>query len=305
MFTESSFNEFFADVFNGDSVTSLHSISDMVALPVVDSRTSTTSNNTPSTGIKLVPRKGVTDAWFDEMNDLLAARKLTKITHEKQPPTIDEVAAYLPGVPHHLVQAAHAALTKEWWDESTALYHIIRASVDLSGIYEKKDLSMIKATFIIDGDNRDGPAFLRWVMSFSNIESVGEQAKLLSRILNAKMPQNPSHEQFGKHLADLLIDWMAVKGNDVRNPASYYHALLSSFPDIDTGKIGHLKAWLSDRISDDDPSLKEPSAFIEKFAARAVTLGLPSNPGLVTQSQCLCHWQSMIPTSKSILAIEF
>ena len=113
MFIESSFNEFFANVFNGDSVPSLHCISDMVALPVVDARTSATANNIPSTGIKLVPRKGVTDAWFDEMNDLLASRKLTKITHEKQPPTVDDMAAHLPGVPQHLVQAGRMLLSRK------------------------------------------------------------------------------------------------------------------------------------------------------------------------------------------------
>ena len=274
-------------------MTNTHCISDMVALPLIDSRTSTSASSTlnlPCTTHKLVPRKGVTDAWFDEMNDLLAQRKLTQITHETRPPSVDDLAALLPGMPAHMLQAAHVAMSKEWWGESTALYHIVRASIDLSGVYEKKDLSMIKANYIIDGDNRNGPAFLKWVMSFTNIESVGEQSKLLSRILNAKLPQNPSQEQFGKHLADLLIDWMAVKGNDLRNPASFYHALLSSFPDSDAGKIGHLKAWLSDRISDDDPSLKDPSGFIDKFASRAANLGLPSNPGFINVTAASCDF---------------
>ena len=40
--------------------------SDMVALPVYDQRTTSSLNTSdyPSTAAKLVPRKGVTDAWF-------------------------------------------------------------------------------------------------------------------------------------------------------------------------------------------------------------------------------------------------
>ena len=267
-------------------------ISDMVVLPVVDMRTSANgqlSSMLSHTRTKLVPRKGVTDAWYDDLNDVLSSHKLTKITNELRPPLLQELIGLLPGVPANMIEALGNAIHNQWWTEATTLYQIVRASIDLSGIFEKKDLSMIKANFIA-GDYRDGPALLRWAMSFTNMDSVGEQAKLIAKVMNAKMPLNPSQEQFGQHVADLLIDWLAVKGNDERNPASYYHTLLRSFPDVTSGPLWHLKAWLSDRISDDDPLLKSPSEFIDKFTSRANNLGLVSNPNSVNAVTATCEF---------------
>ena len=250
---------------NGDSVHSTSIITNMVALPLLDSRSS--SSNTAAlahTRTKLVPRKGVTDAWIDDLNDILAANRLSAVANEQSPPLMQDVTAKLPGVPLHLIEAIHNAITNQWWREATDLYYIIRASVDLSGIYEKKDLSMIKTSFLI-GDYRHGPAFLRWSVSFTNMDSVSEQAKLISKVMSAKLPLNPTQEQFGQHIADLYIDWLAIKGNDQRNPASFYHTLLKSFPDVTSGNMWYLRSWLSDRISDNDSILSQPNEFIERF----------------------------------------
>ena len=71
---------------------------DMVALPVFDQQgaTSNISAAVPTTRTKLVPRKGVTDAWTDEMKDILASRKLTRITSEDGPPSRERLAAKVP-----------------------------------------------------------------------------------------------------------------------------------------------------------------------------------------------------------------
>ena len=64
--------------------------SDMVAFPVVEQRNTTTggSNNIPCTAIKLSPRKGVTEMWHEQMNDLLSQHSLTKVSNEQHPPTL-------------------------------------------------------------------------------------------------------------------------------------------------------------------------------------------------------------------------
>ena len=268
--------------------------SDMVAFPLYDPRQSTnvTSNNfsgITGTSKKLVPRKGYTDAWFDEMNDMLAARNLTTITREYSPPTEMEIAAQLNNVPQNILEAVHAAVTQEWWREATALYHIVRASVDLTGIYEKKDLAMIKATFVM-GDYRNGPSFLQWALNFTDKQSVSTQTALLAKVLNAKLSSNASQEQFGQHLSDLLIDWLSITGNTELHPAGFYHALFKSFPDTDTGKISHLRSWLSDRISDEDPMLKDPHKFVEHLISRAAQMGLPSNPDQISVTTTICKF---------------
>ena len=250
----------------------------MVAFPVVNPRQST--NGTGSlqyTNHKLVPRKGLTDVWTDELNDLLASRKLTSVSQEKTPPTLQDTTSLLPGVATHIVEAVYGALIDEWWNESTQLYHIVRGSIDISGVFEKKDLTLIKSSFL-KGDYRDGPGLLRWATSFTNMSSVGEQARLLGKVLNAKLPANANLDQLGTHAANLLIDWAAIEGNSTTNPASFYFALHRSFPDVD-GKLGHLRSWLSDLISDDDPTLADPSAFVERLMLRATTLGLPTGNG--------------------------
>ena len=99
--------------------------------------------------------------------------------------------------------------------------------------------------------------------------------------MSAKCPNNPTIEQFGQHVSDLLIDWLGIKGNSPGEPAGFYFLLLKSLPDVETGKMFTLRSWLSDRMTDSDPILSEPSTFVEKFILRATNLGLASNPGAV------------------------
>ena len=122
--------------------------SDMVVLPVFDQRTSTDGSATEvaRTSTKLVPRKGVTESWRDEMSDILAAKKLGKVAAEQHPPRLDYMQAELHGFPEDEIKAMHKTATEMWWSEATRLYQVVRASVDLTGIYEKKDLAMIKKT---------------------------------------------------------------------------------------------------------------------------------------------------------------
>ena len=97
-------------------------ISDMVALPVVDMRTSANgqlSSMLSHTRTKLVPRKGVTDAWYDDLNDVLSSYKLTKITYEQRPPLLQELIGLLPGVPGNMVEALGNAIHNQWWTEAS------------------------------------------------------------------------------------------------------------------------------------------------------------------------------------------
>ena len=100
----------FSALHNGDADFLFES--NMVAFPVVDSRQTTFYSNNgaalPTTPVKLVPRKGVTDVWFDSLNDILSGHKLTKITQETRPPTLAEVASLLGGVPPaNVLEAVH------------------------------------------------------------------------------------------------------------------------------------------------------------------------------------------------------
>ena len=257
-----------------------HSFSDMVVTPVFDQRPITTFGNkgsVPTTTTKLEPRKGPTDAWRDEMLDILSSEKLTSITGELRPPTIAELTAKAPGVPQDLIEAAHAQVSTEWWADASRLYYIVRGSINISGIYEKKDLMHIKSTFC-QGDLRNGPMLLKWATTFTNPSSVASQSKLISKVLSAKLPASANLEQLGQHVSDLLIDWSSINGNNVNEPSSFYHTLLQSMPNVDSGKLAHLRFWISDQISEGGANLKDPSSFVERLVDRATNLGLqPAN----------------------------
>ena len=299
-----------------------HSFSDMVVAPVFDQRptnitTLVNKGGVPSTTAKLEPRKGPSDAWRDELSDILSAEKLTQITGELRPPTLAEIAAKAPGVPQELVEAAHAQITAEWWVGATRVYHIVRASLNLSGIYEKKDLITIRG--FCQGDLRNGPRLLQWATSFVNAASVASQTKLITKVLSSKLPANPNLDQFGQHVSDLLIDWCSINGNNVQEPSAFYHTLLNSLPNVDQGKLAQLRFWISDQISSGGPLLKDPSAFVEHLIDRATNLGLqPANAVAAiggrdkwvnnckfcvshlclkgqTQSQCVCFNKSSRP----------
>ena len=81
-------------------------ISDMVALPVIDQRNSGNANNAyPCTSIKLPPRKGVTEQWFEQMNDLLSQLKLTQVTKEDRSISLAELQSLLSGVDNDIILA--------------------------------------------------------------------------------------------------------------------------------------------------------------------------------------------------------
>ena len=65
MYTDYSYSEFLADLFNGDTVTSSSVISDMVVLPVVDMRTS----GNGQIGTALLLGGGTVEIHFFDMNN--------------------------------------------------------------------------------------------------------------------------------------------------------------------------------------------------------------------------------------------
>ena len=195
-------------------------ISDMaipqVVMPLFDKRTSTTDSlgNISMgagfcTGKKLVPRKGADAAWLDDINDLMASHRLIQIAAELQPPSLEQVGSALQDFPDELVAELYQAVYHQWWSEATKLYHIVRSSVDLSGVFEAKDLKTLKATCNY-GEHRHGPALLKWALSFTDGESVAEQAKLITKVESAKLQANPTLEQFQVHVTNLLLDWLSI-----------------------------------------------------------------------------------------------
>ena len=177
-------------------------ISDMAiptVFPIFDQRTNAAGFNgrmpmgaslSICTGKKLVPRKGANAAWLDDMNDIISSHRLLQVATEMQPPTVEQLATALYGFSEAVVAEIHQAIYQDWWAEATRLYHIVRSSIDLGGVFETKDLKTLKATCNY-GEYRHGPALLKWALSFTDGDSVAEQAKLISKVESASQFSSP------------------------------------------------------------------------------------------------------------------
>ena len=118
----------------------------MVAFPITTSGKPSAAGEVRGTSTLLVPRQGVTLAWRAEFADLLANHELTAVASEKNPPDIEAVKLQAAGFPLATITRVHLAILREWRDEASRLYFIVRASIDLSGPYEQKDLEWIQTT---------------------------------------------------------------------------------------------------------------------------------------------------------------
>ena len=110
---------------------------------------------------------------------------------EKEPPELEAIQRQATGFSLATVTRVFYVIQREWRDEASRLYFLVRASVDLSGPYEQKDLDMIR-TACCKGDMRHGPNLLSWALSFDNASSIGAQSELISKVQNAKLSSAPS-----------------------------------------------------------------------------------------------------------------
>ena len=110
----------------------------MVALPISITCKASTAGEVRGTSTMLVPRKGATPAWQAEFADLLANHGLTAVASEKEPPELEAIQRQAAGFPLATITRVLHIIQREWRDEASRLYFLVRASIDLSGPYEQK-----------------------------------------------------------------------------------------------------------------------------------------------------------------------
>ena len=155
------------------------------------------------------------------------------------------------------------------------MFYIVDASVLLKGPYPEADLRLVEESFHL-GDLRDGVGYLQWVRSFKLDGSIAAQQGLLTYVSNAKLNANASLTQVTKHCSDLWISWTKIAGNKTDFPTeAFYHRLLNSIPEVpETGKTARLREWVAVQITDSDPILLSPSAFLDRITHHATRLGI-------------------------------
>ena len=124
----------------------------------VEQRLSTSDKTTA----KVKPRDGTTAAWLEELYELIAKHRCSKVINTFGPPSVDDLHRTFPTLDMAALQQAFASLHREWWIQATIVYGIVRRSIDLSGPYESTDIEYLREHFH-RGDDRHGPELLRWV----------------------------------------------------------------------------------------------------------------------------------------------
>ena len=229
----------------------------------------------PGTKELLVPRDGVTPGWNEEFINLIAQHKRSHILRE-EPPTLQHFIQAAPSIDLRLLQHMHSTAVKEWQQENTDVFYILRNSVNLAGPHNKTDLAMIEQNFCFN-DLRDGKGFLEFVTGFKPEGSVRIQASYL-RALDTKLSASATLTQVQVHCDALLCTWQKIRGNSIDHPEAFYHYLLESFPlEPESGKIPRLRGWIAEQITEESPTLVQPTVFLAKVALHGQLLRIPDS----------------------------
>jgi hypothetical protein len=92
----------------------------------------------PATVEKLTPREGVTPGWHEEITNLLSQCKRSHILREAGPPTLKDFMLEAPTIEIRLLQHMQAIAVREWQQENTDVFYIVRNSVNLEGPHKNR-----------------------------------------------------------------------------------------------------------------------------------------------------------------------
>ena len=133
---------------------------------------------------------------------------------------------------------------------------------------------MIEQKFYFN-DLRDGKGFLEFVTGFKPEGSVRIQASYM-RVLDTKLSASATLTQVQVHCDTLLCTWQNIRGNSIEHPEAFYHYLLESFPlEPESGKVSRLRGWMAEQITEESPTLAQPTLFLAKNALHAQLLRIP------------------------------
>jgi hypothetical protein len=252
------------------------SFSDMVVFsgPVPgDWRSRMLNDKLPSTSAKVNPRGGFTPQWKHELHDAFATAGVSNIVADCVPPSLEFLEAQLSTHGHRLGSIGtlqlYRQIVHEWLLGNNKVYHIVYASINLSGTFNEKDLEYIRQHFWA-GDYRDGCGLLTWILSHRDGESISAQAKLHTQVRSYKLKSGDKLEAFELHCNQLLSTWRKIATNKLSEPAQFYFLLSESFPDDvqDASKLGQLKSYLANALVDQKPELEDVVRKCYKSRAR-------------------------------------
>jgi hypothetical protein len=117
--------------------------------------------------------------WRANLNDRLATTDLLD-TADSPPPSLDNMSVTYPYMSATELYAVWLDALSEYRDENTDLYHLVYATIDLSGPRDEIDINHIARRFH-HGVHRDGQGLLNWLDSFADCSATGDQDRLSDR----------------------------------------------------------------------------------------------------------------------------
>jgi hypothetical protein len=197
------------------------------------------------------------ETWLDALVESLrtATPSVPKNTLNG-PPSLESLRLQLPDIDTEQLNLSYAAAMSDYQTINTAVWDLVRPSVDLAGAYEVMDIKHCKQNFMI-GDLRDGVGFIWWAHALARTDPVLDQINALKE-LNDFPPLDGSKTvtrvMLDVHTSRLVEKWSAVSGNDGRlteRLMDFKARLIMSLPHQPmTSKVVICRQYLVDAIRD-------------------------------------------------------
>ena len=102
---------------------------------------------TPRTSTKLLITNGITGAWREELTDLASRYHWGVVLRGNGPPTLDAVRRACPTLDSAALRIKLDAMHRTYQQLNTELYHVVRASIDISGPSEEDHRRLFQHSF--------------------------------------------------------------------------------------------------------------------------------------------------------------
>ena len=212
-------------------------------------------------------------AWSSDINNRLAVLELFD-TASSPPPTFEQARMAFPDLTGYALYDMYEAAVAEYNEENTCVFHIVMATIDLTGPRHDNDTRFIMRNFH-HGQLRDGRGLINWIQSLADTSDVGAQDKLQNKMGAMKLSPTANLEQLEKHCISVLDIWEQISGNDVSNPSTYNTRLLNSIPAAGCSpSVVAVRVWLADKITDQPSYVNDPQLLIDRLLKYAETVGI-------------------------------
>ena len=231
------------------------------------------------------------DTWLDAVTESLrtATPSIPKIALDG-PPTYESLQKRLtsrnmPELSEDQLPLAYAAAMSDYQALNTAVWDLVRESVDLAGAYEVMDSKHCKQNFMI-GDLRDGVGFIWWAYAQGKTDPVLDQINALKELNDFPALDGSkavTRVMLDVHTSRLVEKWSAVAGNDGRQTdklMDFKARLIMSLPhEPMTAKIVVCRQYLVDALRDGKEGTDSPSGMTAILTKRAMELDMdPGDP---------------------------